>query len=235
MTYTWFLFDADGTLFDYDKSEPVALADTFAQFGYAFDAMYLDAYRTINGQLWRDFELGTIEQERIKVLRFERLLAAIGLASALDAAEFSVRYLENLGNCTHLIDGAERLIAALRDSVRLALITNGLQAVQRSRLAQSSIGDAFEVIVISEEVGHSKPHSGIFDVAFARMGHPSKDEVLIIGDSLTSDIKGGSDYGIDTCWYNPAGASRPMDVLITYEIHALDELLARFFPGLCAA
>jgi 2-haloacid dehalogenase len=234
MPYTWFLFDADGTLFDYDKSEPVALANTFAQFGYAFDAAYLDAYRTINGQLWRDFELGTIEQERIKVLRFERLLAAIGLSSALDATMFSARYLENLGGCTDLIDGAELLIAALRGTVHLALITNGLQSVQRSRLARSSIGGAFEVVVISEEVGHSKPHSGIFDVAFDRMGYPSKDEVLMIGDSLTSDIKGGCDYGIDTCWYNPTGASHPMDISITYEIRALDELLAHFFPGFCA-
>jgi 2-haloacid dehalogenase len=235
MAYTWFLFDADGTLFDYDKSEPVALANTFAQFGYVFDAAYLDAYRSINGQLWRDFEQDLIEQERIKVLRFERLLATIGLSSALDAAMFSARYLENLGNCTDLIDGAELLIAALRGSVQLALITNGLQAVQRSRLARSSIGGAFEVVVISEEVGYSKPHSGIFDVAFAQMGHPSKDEVLMIGDSLTSDIKGGSDYGIDTCWYNPAGAPRPTDISITCEIRALGELLARFFPGFCVS
>lgn len=225
MTYTWFLFDADGTLFDYDKSEPVALANTFAQFGCAFDVTYLDAYHTINDQLWRDFERGTIEQERIKVLRFERLFNAIGLAGAPDVMAFSARYLENLGNCTALIDGAESLIAALRGRVHLALITNGLQVVQRSRLERSTIGSAFEVVVISEEVGCSKPRPGIFDVAFARMGHPSKREVLMIGDSLTSDIKGGCNYGIDTCWHNPAGAPRPTDIMITYEIRSLRELL----------
>ncbi|MGC9396779.1 MAG: YjjG family noncanonical pyrimidine nucleotidase [Anaerolineae bacterium] len=226
MSYTWFLFDADGTLFDYDKAEVAALSRTFVQFGYAFDAAYLDAYRTINGQLWRDFELGTIEQERIKMLRFERLFVAIGLSSMLDAAMFSARYLENLGNCTDLIDGAESLIAALRGRVHLALITNGLQAVQRARLKQSSIGSAFEVVVISEEVGCSKPRPGIFDVAFARMGHPSKDEVLMIGDSLTSDIKGGCDYGIDTCWYNPSGVPRALDITPTYEVRVLSELLS---------
>ena len=226
MAYTWFLFDADGTLFDYDKAEGAALSRTFAQFDHDFDAAYLDAYRTINGRLWRDFELGTIEQERIKVLRFERLLATIGLTSALDAPAFSARYLENLGNCTDLIDGAEPLIAALRDKVHLALITNGLQAVQRSRLAQSSIGSVFEVVVISEEVGCSKPRPGIFDVAFTRMGHPSKDEVLIIGDSLTSDIKGGYDYGIDTCWYNPSARLRALDVTPTYEVRVLSELFS---------
>ncbi len=225
MAYTWFLFDADGTLFDYDKSEPVALANTFTQFGYTFDGAYLDAYHMINEQLWRDFERGAIEQERIKTLRFARLFAAVGLSPIPDVGAFSARYLENLGTCTTLIDGAESLIAALRGNLHLALITNGLHVVQRSRLERSSIGGAFEVVVISEEVGCSKPHPGIFDVAFARMGCPQKDEVLMIGDSLTSDIKGGSDYGIDTCWYNPAGAPRPTGMAITHEIRTLAEVL----------
>ncbi len=226
MTYTWFLFDADDTLFDYDKAESEALSRTFAQFDCVFDAAYLDAYHTINAQLWRDFERGAIEQERIKTLRFERLFTTIGLRSAPDAVTFSARYLENLGNCAYLLDGAETVITALRGSVHLALITNGLQAVQRPRLERSSIGAAFEVIVISEEVGCSKPRPGIFDVAFARMGQPRKAEVLMIGDSLTSDIKGGSDYGIDTCWYNPNNTPRPTDLAITYEIRALRELLS---------
>ncbi|HOU11834.1 MAG TPA: YjjG family noncanonical pyrimidine nucleotidase [Anaerolineae bacterium] len=235
MTYTWFLFDADDTLFDYDKAEVVALSSTFAQFGCGYDPAYLDAYHTINAQLWRDFERGAIKQELIKTLRFARLFDAIGLTPAPDLATFSARYLENLGSCTFLIDGAETVIAVLRGVARLGVITNGLQVVQRGRIARVSIGDAFEVVVISEEVGCSKPHATIFDVAFAQMSHPRKDEVLMIGDSLTSDIKGGSDYGIDTCWYNPSGAPRPQDVTITYEIRALRELLSLFCPGLCVA
>jgi 2-haloacid dehalogenase len=235
MPYTWFLFDADGTLFDYDKAEPVALANTFAQFGYAFDPAYADAYRAINAQLWRDFELGRIEQARIKALRFAQLFAATGLTAPPDPVAFGARYLENLGNCTHLIAGAEHVIAVLGGMARLALITNGLQIVQRARLAQSPLGSAFAVVVISEEVGASKPHPGIFDVAFARMGQPPKDAVLMIGDSLTSDMRGGVDYGLDTCWFNPSGAPRPADLPITYEIRALDELPALLVPGLDAA
>ncbi len=235
MTYSWFLFDADGTLFDYDRAEVVALSRTFTEFGCAFDPTYLAAYQEINDQLWRDFERGAIRQNLIKTLRFERLFAAIGLTPAPDLATFSARYLENLGSCAFLLDGAETVIAALRGVGRLGVITNGLQVVQRTRLARSFIGDAFDVVVISEEVGCSKPHAAIFDVAFARMGHPRKDEVLMIGDSLTSDIKGGSDYGLDTCWYNPSGAPRPQDVTITYEIRALPELLSLCCPGLCPA
>jgi HAD superfamily hydrolase (TIGR01509 family) len=107
----------------------------------------------------------------------------------------------------------------------LALITNGLKQVQRSRLAQSSIGKYFEVVLISDELGVAKPHPDIFTVAFKAMGNPEKEHVLIIGDSLSSDIKGGSDYGIDTCWFNPHGKQPDAGIKITYEIQSLPQIL----------
>ena len=226
MKYTWLLLDADGTLFDYDKAESAALAQTFAQFGYEYGAHCLETYRAVNGQIWRDFEDGKITQERLKTRRFELLFAALALPSSPDAAEFSARYLDNLGGCAELIDGALDVLKALRGRVHLALITNGLRRVQRSRLARSGLDEFFEAVIISDEVGVAKPHAGIFNIAFARMGRPRKAEVLIVGDSLTSDIKGGSDYGIDTCWYNPTGRPRPPDVNIRYEIADLPALLA---------
>ena len=226
MTYTWILFDADGTLFDYEKAEASALAQTFEQFGHGFDAAYLGAYQRINEQIWRDYEQGKIAQERLKIRRFELLFEAIALAPTPDAAAFSTCYLSNLGNCAELLDGAETVINALRGKLHLGLITNGLKAVQRARLAQTSIGNAFKAIVISEEIGAAKPDTAIFNAAFALMDHPRKDEVLIVGDSLTSDMRGGSEYGIDTCWYNPKGEPRPEDITLTYEIHSLDGVLS---------
>ena len=109
--------------------------------------------------------------------------------------------------------------------VRLALITNGLKEVQRSRLAGSTIGDCFEAVVISDEVGAAKPDRAIFEIAFSRMNHPRNEQVLIVGDSLTSDIRGGADYGIDTCWFNPMRKPRDLDVESQYEISDLSELL----------
>lgn len=223
MKYKWLLVDADGTLFDYDEAEREALRRTFEQFGHAFQEQYIEDYRHINGQIWLDFEQGEIEQERLKIERFERLFEAIGVE--LDAQAFSARYLKNLGMGVDLIQGAREALQALGGEVRMMLITNGLADVQRSRIALSKLDEHFVDVVISEEVGASKPDATIFDVAFERMGHPEKEEVLIVGDSLTSDMRGGSDYGIDTCWFNPHGRARDRDVTIRYEIRSLDELV----------
>ncbi len=224
-TYSWILFDADGTLFDYDAGERAALSQTLADFGFIFTQAHLDAYRAINTQVWSDYEQGLTTQEILKVRRFELLFEACALAPAPDAVAFSTLYLENLGNCSDLFDDAEPLVRALCRKLRLALITNGLKSVQRPRLMHSAIGDAFSAVIISEEVGCSKPDPAIFDAAFRLMDNPRKDEVLIVGDSLSADIRGGLDYGIDTCWLNRAGKPAADDVLPRYEIRALAELL----------
>ena len=147
--------------------------------------------------------------------------SAVGL---LNLTRFGAAYIQNLGQGAYLIEGAERVIKSLLGRVGLVLITNGLKDVQRSRLARSTIGDCFSAVVISEEVGAAKPDPRIFQAAFERMGNPKKEEVLIVGDSLSSDIKGGNAYGIDTCWFNPARLVCDQDVEIQYEIRHLDEL-----------
>jgi 2-haloacid dehalogenase len=222
MKYRWILFDADGTLFDYDRAEAKALSLTFAQFGWRFDAGHAATYRHINAQIWREFEQGRITQAKLRARRFELLFEAVGLQS--DPQVFSARYLHNLSQGVDLIDGAQEIVQALYGRVGLLIITNGLQDVQRPRFARSAIGHYFDDLVISEEVGAAKPDRRIFDVAFQKIGHPDKEKVLIVGDSLTSDIKGGGDYGIDTCWFNPGRQPRPSDLAIRYEIGDLREL-----------
>ncbi len=223
MKYEWLLFDADGTLFDYDRAEATALQRTFEQAGQRFEPAFGKVYRRINHQIWLDFERGRISQARLRAARFERLFDAIGIE--LDVADFSRRYLENLAQGTYLVDGAQGVVAALHGRVGLMLITNGIGEVQRPRFASSALRDYFADLVISEEVGVAKPDPAIFDVAFEKMGRPSKEDVLMIGDSLTSDIRGGNNYGIDTCWFNPRGRAPDQDVEIRYEIRDLRELL----------
>jgi len=220
--YQWLLFDADGTLFDFERAESFALAEAFRHFGTPFQTAYLERYRRINHELWRELEQGLIVPELLKVRRFERLLT--GLDLAVSPAAFSGAYLQFLGASAHLIAGAEGLVQACQASHQMAIVTNGLQAVQRSRLARSSIGHLFGHLIISEEIGAAKPDGRFFDAVFDRIGHPARKRVLMIGDNWSSDIVGGAAYGLDTCWYNPKGEARPAAPQITKEIRALAEL-----------
>jgi YjjG family noncanonical pyrimidine nucleotidase len=224
MKYSWLLFDADGTLFDYDRAERAALERSFSRFGLEFREPYLALYRQFNGRLWSDFEKGIVSQQLIRTRRFELLFDAIGQNCDLNA--FGEQYLVYLSEGTDLIGGAERVVKALHGKIGLLVITNGIPEVQRPRFDRSAIREYFADIVISGEVGAAKPSAQIFDAAFEIMDNPDKEQVLIVGDSLTSDIAGGSNYGIDTCWFNPEGVPRPDNLHIKHEIGALEQLLS---------
>ena len=221
--YPWLWFDADGTLFDYNRANRPLSGRPFELLSLQFEPDYLDTYRTINHGLWQALERQEIKPDILRVRRFELLLDALQLSGVPD--QMSTIYVEQLGLCTDLLGGAYDVLQAFQGRCKLAIITNGLQAVQRSRLERSTIRDFIDELIISEEVGAAKPHAAFFDAAFARTGYPRKSNVLIIGDSLTSDIQGGVDYGIDTCWYNPASETKPEGLSITYEIKHLHQLL----------
>jgi HAD superfamily hydrolase (TIGR01549 family) len=125
-----------------------------------------------------------------------------------------------------LVDGAEAVLKALRPRYQMAILTNGLKTVQRSRMARSVIRNYIDDVIISEEVGAAKPEAAFFDIAFEHLGQPAKTSALMIGDSLSSDMRGASRYGLDTCWYNPKRQPPPPDLALTYEISALGELEA---------
>jgi 2-haloacid dehalogenase len=216
------LLDADGTLFDYERAEAAALAQAFADSGLPFEPHFLEVYSELNEEMWLAFERGEVSAEVLRVERFRRLFDVLGLEC--EAGQFSERYLARLGERADLIEGAEELLRSLYGRVGMVLITNGLQNVQRSRLAHSTLSRYLAGVVISEEVGAAKPDPRIFDVAFEKMGRPAREEVLIVGDSLTSDIRGGNRYGIDTCWYNPRHLPRSPGIDVVHEIRTLDEL-----------
>ncbi len=221
-TYQWLLFDADGTLFDYERAEAAALARAFQRHGLSCKPKDLTAYRAINQNLWLTLEKGLIAPEALKVRRFELLFEDLGLS--LSAAEFSAVYLVCLAERSDLIDGAREMLDVLRLKYRLAILTNGLQAVQRPRLAHSTIREHISDIIISEEIGFAKPAGEFFDAAFARLGNPSRREVLMIGDNWISDIQGASRYGLDTCWFNPGRQPRPAHPEINLEVASWRQL-----------
>lgn len=223
--YPWLFFDADGTLFDYKLAEATAFQKAFTLLDLPFEIRHLETYRQINHGLWQALERQEIKPDVLRIRRFELLLEALGLSSFPD--RLSNVYTEQLGLCTELVEGAYEVLETLSMRCHIAIVTNGLQSVQRSRLERSTIRDFVSELIISEEVGAAKPHTAFFDVAFARTGNPSRREVLIIGDSLTSDMQGGINYGNDTCWYNPLGEPAPEGMSLTFEISQLLQLLER--------
>ncbi len=221
--YLWLWFDADGTLFDYNRAEATALRQAFDSLSLPFEDSYLDIYRQINQGLWQALERQEITQAVLRLRRFELLLEAIHLSASPE--QIGNIYLEQLATGADLIEGAYEVLEILHKTSRIAIVTNGLQSVQRGRLMRSTIQPFINEVIISEEIGAAKPHAAFFEAASARTGHPPKSDVLLIGDSLTSDIRGGADYGLDTCWYNPAGEPRPEGLPISFEIRHLRGLL----------
>jgi YjjG family noncanonical pyrimidine nucleotidase len=221
--YPWLWFDADGTLFDYDRAECTALRLAFQSLDIPYADEFLDIYRGINQKLWQALERSEITPALLPVRRFEQLREALHLDYS--PSQMSAAYLEYLALQTDLIDGAQDVLHALQATCRIAVVTNGLKVVQRNRMAHSAIREYISGLIISEEVGAAKPEPAFFEAAFARLGHPAKSDVLLIGDSLSSDIQGGVDYGLDTCWYNSEAEPRPADLPVTYEIKHLPELL----------
>lgn len=221
--YSWLWFDADNTLFDYNLAEGTALRNTFQSHGLPVDDTSMNAYREINKKLWHALEMGEIKQDELRVKRFEDFLSAIGGSGSPE--ELSMFYVDQLSQQTNLLDGTLEVLQQLRETSRFALITNGLTTVQRGRLSRSPLKDFFEAVIISEEIGFAKPHTEFFETAHEQIGRPPKSDILVIGDSLSSDIRGGINFGADTCWFNPHGDPRPDGLAITYEIRNLKELV----------
>lgn len=229
MPYDVLLFDADETLFDFKRSERIALEKTLEEFGFPFEEAYhLPLYHRINHGVWKEFEEGRISQAVLKVERFRRLAHA--LESTFLPADFAKAYMNHLATQSHPYAESATLLQDLGKSRRrMAIITNGLKEVQSRRIRGSILAPHFEEIVISDELGIAKPDPRIFLLTLKRMEHQDLSTVLMIGDSLTSDILGGRNAGIDTCWLNWGGTRNHTGILPTYEIHTLTDL-----PGLLA-
>lgn len=224
MKYDVIFFDLDDTLFDFGKSEKAALHKTFETFGLPDGlADYRESYREISNVLWGELEQGKLTVSKLGVERFKRLFAEYNLG--LDAAEFNRTYLGNLGKEIYLLDGAVELFESLSGQ-RSAIITNGFKNVQLAKIGNSPLHDTFEQVIISEEAGFQKPDQRIFDYAFSKLKMTEKASALMVGDSLTSDMQGGINYGIDTCWFNPNHKENPIGIEPTYEIKHLTELIA---------
>lgn len=224
MKYQWILFDLDNTLYDFDAASHSALRKTFEKYGVDPNEKNIAIYYTINHQCWTDFENGMMDFKTLRNKRFELFVDKIGANT--EALKMGDHYLKLLSQSDHKIEGAISLLDYLKPKYNLAVVTNGLKEVKRPQLSEPEISKYFKEIIISEEIGVAKPHQGFFDHTFKKIGNPNKSSVIIVGDNLNSDIRGGQNYGIDTCWFNPKHAANKTDVVPTFEINTLKKLIS---------
>ncbi len=197
----WILFDADHTLFDFDRSSKQALTDELEVHGTRLSEEQYQDYFVINRECWRQYERGQISRETLATLRFERFFEKYGI-TGIDCTEFNRQYLDRLPGYPFMMDTALDTLAATHQKVRLGLITNGLKEVQRPRLRASGLDRYFDCIVVSGEIGLAKPDPAYFQYAYDLMGMPEKERVLVVGDSLFADIYGAMQFGFKACWFN---------------------------------
>ena len=220
--YKTIFLDLDDTILDFGAAEHVAISKTFRQLGIEPTQPLLQRYSEINISQWEAFERGEISRDAVLTRRFEILFAELGLQ--IDAQHCEDIYRGYLGIGHYFVDGAIALLEYLTPKYDLYIASNGVAATQNSRLASANIAHYFKGIFISETTGHHKPERAYFDYCFARIPDFDPSAALIIGDSLTSDIRGGKNAGIATCWFNPKRKSAMAEIVPDFEIHSLAEL-----------
>lgn len=225
LQYDVLLFDLDNTLFDFNEAEKNAFTNSFTSIELPNGFKdYHESYKAISNILWDDLEKGHVSLNDLKVERFKRLFIEHQLT--IDAEQFGQTYLNFLGEEVHIFEGVEEMINRVANH-RLVVLTNGFKDVQHARIADSPLSKSFEEVITSEETGYQKPQREIFEYTFDKLKLTDKSRVLMIGDSLSSDIQGGNNFGIDTCWFNPDRLENNSPIKPTYEIQNWNDFLVK--------
>ena len=214
LRYDYLLFDADNTLFDFDRAEEKALLRTLEAFGYPVDGDTQALYRAVNRILWRRLDFGEIRREELVVERFAVFDRVMG--GGKDPKALNRFYLDRLAEGDDLLPGAEELCRFLATRFTMALVTNGVAQAQRGRLSRSPLKELFPYVFISEEVGWQKPQREFFQAVSCAMDIRDPRRAVVIGDNLVSDIQGGLNAGFDAIWYNPSGLPNPTSIIPTW-------------------
>lgn len=222
MSYKILLFDLDDTLLDFSANEAVSLNKLFQQHGYTFSDELFQLYNSVNKQLWANYENGDILLDDVLNSRFSETMLRMG--KVVDGTQWENIYRELLGNGSQLIEGALEVCRNLSVSHRLIVITNGIAKTQIKRMKQSGLYEFFEAIFDSQSIGFQKPSKEFFNHVISHTKDFNKKEALIIGDSLSTDIKGGLQSGIDTCWFNRKSRKCSTEIRSTYTVTSLIEL-----------
>ena len=218
MKYRYLLADNDNTLMDFNLSERKALTETLEACGLPADEETCAAYHRINDALWKALERGETTQKQLKVERFARLLERLGRTD-LDAVAVAARYSDQLAAHADLLPGALELLEAVRGQMKIALVSNGVSAIQRGRLSRSPILPLLDAVIISEEIGVSKPDPRMIEAALEALGCEDQSQAVLLGDSLTADIPAAAAAGVDSIYLDHRGQGSDR---ATYTVPSLD-------------
>jgi 5'-nucleotidase len=218
MKYRYVLFDADETLFRFDIM--AGLVHLFKQYKIPFTQADFNHYQLSNKQLWIDYQNGLIDAEFLQVKRFTHWSEKLNIPAKV----LNDQFLDAMGTICKPLPGAVAMLTALQKHAKLGIVTNGFARMQEIRLRHTKLDHMFDWLVISEVVGVAKPNIAIFEHTMALMGNPPKNEILMVGDNAASDIIGGRNAGIDTCWLQHPGEQLPADVNPTHKITDLTQL-----------
>lgn len=214
--YEFLLFDADNTLLDFDANERISISNTLRHFKIEPDEPTVELYHTINKNYWRMYDRREISRDDLLWMRFETLYKTLGVTVNPHETEDYYRLQLGLGN--QLIDGALELCSDLRKTHKIYIVTNGVGETQHGRIKGSGLSEHIDGLFISDEIGFHKPQKEFFDYVADHIEGFKRDAAIVIGDSITSDIKGGIESGIDTCWYNPHKSENGTKYIPTYEV-----------------
>lgn len=225
MSITTVLWDVDGTLLDFQYSQRCALEKCFSDFGLTFNEEVYTLYDGINESYWKRLELGELTKQELLTGRFETLFGKLGI-NDIKLQEFLLEYQQGLGIFYAYLENSLEIVTALKGKVEQYVVTNGVAQTQMNKLKLSGIADFMEDIFVSENVGALKPNPKFFEYCFEHIKEKDKNNILIVGDSLTSDIKGGVLAGIRTCWYKKENETNSTEYQADYEILHLDEVIS---------
>ena len=216
------LLDLDDTILDFGMAERIALSETLKELGVEPTDDIVCRYHEINRQHWERLERGEITRAQVLTGRFHVLFEEMG--KSIDASDTAKKYEHNLGIGHFFLPGAEEAIRQLSRTYRLFLVSNGTASVQHSRMTSAGLYPYFEKVFISQEIGYDKPSKAYFDRCFQKIPNFRREKAIIVGDSLTSDILGGINAGIRTCWVNPKHLPVRADIKPDYEIESIAQL-----------
>ena len=220
--YNCLLIDLDNTLLDFDAAQHMALERLFVAHDIPATQENFDTYESINKALWAQFEKGQIGKSKLLVRRFAQLLEALGCEG--NAAKMNDEYLNNLSKCGPILPGADEFLEEIAEVATIAVASNGVYKAQKGRIADSGLEKYFDAVFVSEKMGCQKPQRRFFDSALKNLGVSNRSKVLVIGDSLAADIRGGIDAGLDTCWFNPTNAENTTEWQPTYTVQGYEQL-----------